>query len=73
MTSHPNHLQDSGAGKLKMRHCFFCGAELGCYADAHYDRLDHCGKPECNREASYQIEAERQEAHDQLDRNNGWE
>lgn len=30
---------------IKMRHCFNCGEELGCYAD--YDPLDTCGKREC--------------------------
>lgn len=32
----------------KMRHCFYCGAELGCYAD--YDPLaTTCGARECGR------------------------
>lgn len=55
----------------KMRHCFNCGAELGCYAD--YDPLADCGKPECMREARYAAEAEREEAHEQLDRDMGWD
>lgn len=55
----------------KMRHCFYCGDELGVYAD--YDPLDTCGKPECNREAGYAQAQERDEAHDQLDRDLGWD
>ena len=54
----------------KMRHCFFCGEELGCYAE--YDPLDTCGKAECDREARYARQAERQEAHDRLDDDMGW-
>ena len=55
----------------RMRHCFNCGEELGCYAD--HDPLDHCGKTECVREAQYAAKAERSEAHDQLDRDMGWD
>ncbi len=54
----------------KMRHCFYCGAELGVYAD--YDPRDTCGKRECEREAQDSYTAERQEAHDELDRDMGW-
>jgi hypothetical protein len=54
----------------KMRHCFNCGAELGCYAD--YDRLDDCGKRECVRAAQDCCREEREEAHEQLDREGGW-
>ncbi len=55
----------------KMRHCFYCGEELGIYAD--YDRLDHCGKRECSRAALDSIQEEREEAHDKLDRDMGWD
>jgi hypothetical protein len=53
-----------------MRHCFNCGEELGCYSD--FDPLDTCGNAECNREASYAHQAQREEAHEQLDRDMGW-
>lgn len=56
----------------KMRHCFYCGAELGVYSDANYDALDTCGKPLCDREARDAARAERQEAHDRLDDDMGW-
>ena len=55
----------------KMRFCFNCGEELGFYAD--YDPMDHCGKTECSREAQYAAEAERSEAHERLDQDNGWD
>lgn len=56
----------------KMRHCFNCGAEMGVIEDKHYDRRDTCGARECEREARYEAEAERSEAHEQLDRDMGW-
>lgn len=57
--------------KMKMRHCFNCGEELGVSAD--HDPLDTCGKKECEREARDQMQAEREEAHARLDRNMGWD
>ena len=54
----------------KMRHCFNCGAELGAYAD--YDPMDTCGSRECDRAARDAAQAERDEAHDRLDRDMGW-
>lgn len=56
--------------KIPMRFCCNCGAELGRYRD--YDRLDTCGKAECNREASDAAAAEQYEAHRRLDEDNGW-
>lgn len=58
------------ARTAKMRHCYFCGAELGVYAD--HDRLDTCGKAECERDARDQGQQEREDAHERLDRDNGW-
>jgi hypothetical protein len=54
----------------KMRYCFNCGDALGQYVD--YDALDTCGKNECNREARNANAENRQNAHDELDRNMGW-
>lgn len=54
----------------KMRRCFYCGDEIGVYSD--YDRLDTCGKQECEREASNEVRQRRDEAHEQLDRDLGW-
>jgi hypothetical protein len=53
-----------------MRHCNNCGEELG--RSWHRDPYDTCGKRECEREARYQAQADREEAHEQLDRDLGW-
>ena len=45
----------------KMQHCFYCGKELGVY-DKHPADLDTCGSKECEREARYQQQSERDEA-----------
>jgi hypothetical protein len=45
----------------KMQHCFNCGEELGVY-DRFPGDLDTCGKRECEKEARYQQQAERDEA-----------
>jgi hypothetical protein len=55
----------------KMQHCFYCGEELGVY-DNFGERYETCGKSECNREARNCEAAERDEAHEQLDRDRGW-
>ncbi len=54
----------------KMRHCFYCGEELGEYANYH--PLDTCGKRECERAASEAMAQEREEAHERLDRDLGY-
>lgn len=54
-----------------MRHCYFCGEPMGAYAD--YDRLDTCGKSECERDARDCAQAERDEAHARLDSDMGWD
>lgn len=56
----------------KMRHCFNCGAELGVMSRWEFDPLDTCGKTECEREARIAHERERQDAHEQLDRDMGY-
>lgn len=56
--------------KIKMRHCFNCGKEIG--ADAFYEPLDTCGARECEREAQDARAMERQDAHDRLDQDRGW-
>lgn len=56
--------------KAKMRHCYWCGEELGVYAD--WDRFDTCGKIECERAVRDDMRAARDEAHEQLDRDLGW-
>lgn len=57
-------------GAPKERFCFNCGASLGVYAD--WDRLDDCGARECQRAVRDCLAEEREEAHEQLDRDMGW-
>lgn len=57
-------------GNPKMRHCFYCGDELGVHSD--WQPLDMCGKRECERAAGECAQQEREEAHEQLDRDMGW-
>ena len=64
--------EDGEVSESKMRHCWNCGAEMGLVEDRHYDRSDTCGKRECDRAAREQHEAEREEAHERLDRDMGW-
>jgi hypothetical protein len=56
----------------KMRYCFNCGAELGAFATRDYEPTDTCGRPACEREARQAMEDERQQAHEQLDRDMGY-
>ena len=56
--------------EAKERFCFNCGASMGVYAD--YDRMDDCGKSECSRAVRECYEEQREEAHEQLDRDLGW-
>ena len=53
----------------KMQHCFYCGEETGFHESY---RLNTCGKPECEREARNEEQAEREDAHEKLDRDMGW-
>lgn len=57
--------------RTKMKHCACCGDELGMTES--WDREpESCGKPECSREVSDMYRQEREEAHEQLDRDMGW-
>lgn len=58
---------------VKMRHCWYCGAELGEIEDHLYDRSDTCGSRKCDRALREQAEEEREDAHRQLDRDLGYE
>ncbi len=55
---------------MKMCHCFNCGKETGIHA--YWEATDTCGARECEREARYARDAERAEAHEQLDRDLGY-
>jgi hypothetical protein len=55
----------------KLRHCFYCGVQAGFHA--YWDLMDTCGKRECERQAQYERQAQRDAEHEQLDRDMGWE
>lgn len=61
---------EMGNGKPKMRHCFYCGEELG--VSGYHHPLDTCGNPECDRAARAEDQAQREEAHEELDRLMDW-
>lgn len=56
--------------EARQRYCFYCGEDIGIYAD--YEPTDTCGKAECERERRNIERQEREEAHQQLDRDMGW-
>lgn len=56
----------------RQRHCWNCGEDMGMIDDRHYDRRDTCGKLECQREERDAYAQERDEAHEQLDRDLGY-
>lgn len=58
--------------KPKMRHCANCGAEIGVFADWQWDRHDTCGSRDTERAARDDARAEREEAHERLDRDMGY-
>jgi hypothetical protein len=51
--------------------CWNCGADMGPWTKFS-DRNDTCGERECERAARNADCAERDEAHEQLDRDLGW-
>ena len=56
--------------KPRIHRCFYCGANLR--PSVWSDRYDTCGKKECDRAARDAMAQERDEAHEQLDRDMGW-
>ena len=56
----------------KERFCWVCGASMGFIENRYYDRRDTCESRECLREAREAERQERDEAHEQLDRDRGW-
>jgi hypothetical protein len=58
--------------RTQMWRCWNCGAELGFYA-AEYDTRDTCGNRECVRALQDEERQERSDAHEQLDRERGWD
>lgn len=56
----------------KERFCWCCGESMGFVENRHYERGDTCGKPACEREAREAEQMERDQAHEDLDRDRGW-
>lgn len=55
----------------KERFCFNCGTPIPG-DNYQYDRFDTCGAMECEYVARDERQGERDEAHEQLDRDMGW-
>ncbi len=56
-----------------MHFCFNCGEELGMFEGKQRQRdFDTCGKRECYSAARDSESEMREQAHEELDRMNGW-
>ena len=55
----------------KMQYCDYCGDEIGAGHRYYRERMT-CGKHECERWARGEEQDEREQAHEELDRNMGW-
>lgn len=51
----------------KVRHCPYCGDDMGFIETRYYDRTDPCRKQQCNRDARDVYQSERDEAHERVD------
>lgn len=56
----------------KERFCWNCGKSMGFVERKYYDSRDTCGDRECDRHARNAEIQERDEAHEQLDRDVGY-
>lgn len=52
--------------------CAQCGKDMGEWDRRYCDARDTCGERDCERGARDDAYAEREEAHDRLDRDMGW-
>ena len=57
---------------MRTAHCDYCGDTIDV-RERYGNELVTCGKRECERWARNQEMAEREEAHEQLDRDMGWD
>lgn len=55
----------------KRQYCAYCGDDMGDWTKFS-DRNDTCGKQECDRYMRENLQAEREEAHERLDRDMGY-
>ena len=58
---------------MKRYVCWYCGKDMGEFDRRYCDSRDTCGEPECERAARDAERQEREEAHEQLDRDRGWQ
>jgi hypothetical protein len=56
----------------RRHHCAYCGDDMGPW-NAYSRRGDCCGKGECQNFEREEARAEREEAHEQLDRDLGYD
>ena len=56
---------------MKVTHCEICGAALPI-PEVRQGETVTCGRAECDREARAIAQQERDEAHEELDRQMGW-
>lgn len=57
---------------MKIKHCEYCGTDLDGEVERWPGEIITCGSRECERWARNQERAERDEAHERLDRDMGW-
>ena len=57
---------------MKRQHCAYCGDDIGEWSKFS-DKNDTCGKQECERYMRDNEQAEREAAHEQLDKWMGWD
>lgn len=57
----------------RISQCEYCGEDLGGSVDKYPDELVTCGARECERWARDEMLAARDEAHEQLDRDMGFD
>lgn len=59
--------------KPKRRYCCaYCGKDMGEWDSRYCESTDTCGEQECERWGRDARAGEREEAHEQLDRDMGW-
>ena len=57
---------------IVLLHCPQCGEEMDFIAGRLQDRLDTCGRVECQRSSWRDIEIERQRAQEDFEEGMGW-
>jgi hypothetical protein len=63
---------DRSQTKPRRHYCWYCGKDMGVFDRRFCETTDTCGDRECERAARDAAAQERDEAHEQLDRDMGW-